>query len=67
MVTLRECNKTNLCIDCDDKECFHAGDPMADCPKWLCDYAGSCETCSFIKEHQEQMRQMQEKAQIEKS
>lgn len=57
MLNLSVCNRDNLCVDCDDKECHHAGDIGADCPKWKCDHPfGDCENCAFIKKFVEEMR-----------
>ena len=51
MVTLKECKRANLCVDCDDPECLRAGDIGADCPKWECDNTvkNDCENCEFIR------------------
>lgn len=60
MFTLKECTRKNLCVDCDDKECYHAGQLIADCPKYRCDRNGvlfeHCESCSFLRKYQEEMR-----------
>ena len=52
-----ECTRDNLCVDCDDKECTHAGNIEADCPKWKCDNeTGDCNNCAFIRQYQEEER-----------
>ena len=59
MMTLKECDRDNLCVDCDNKSCHHAGDAMADCPKYNCDNpngAHKCDDCDFLKEFQTNMR-----------
>lgn len=60
MFTLKECTRKNLCIDCDNTECYHAGQPIADCPKYYCDRHGilfeRCESCSFLRKFQAEMR-----------
>lgn len=58
MATLGECNRDNLCVDCDSTTCLRAGDIGADCPKWVCDNVpyGECENCEFIKEYAESYR-----------
>ena len=62
MVTLRECKRDNLCVDCDDPECLRAGDIGADCPKWECDNRTilDCENCYFIRAYQHAMRSKEE-------
>lgn len=62
MLTLRECKRDNLCVDCDDPECLGAGDIGADCPKWVCDNPKgyNCEDCDFILEYQKAMRNKEE-------
>lgn len=56
MLTLSECTRNNLCVDCDSKTCLHAGKLIADCPKYHCDREGDffehCESCMFLKEFQ---------------
>ena len=51
MLMIKECKRDNLCVDCDDPECLHAGEIGADCPKWHCDndQRHDCENCTFIK------------------
>ena len=58
MVILGECKRSNLCVDCDDPECFRAGDIGADCPKVVCDNGAvlDCENCEFILEYLSQIR-----------
>lgn len=51
MVEISLCERKNFCIDCDNNECWHAGQIEADCPKWRCDYSGECEDCDFLKEY----------------
>ena len=55
MFTLKPCYRKNLCVDCDDPNCAHAGNIEADCPKWKCG-SEDCENCEFIKEFQKDMR-----------
>ena len=55
MFTLNLCHRKNLCVDCDDPDCFHAGKLIADCPKWKCG-SEDCENCEFIIEFQKEMR-----------
>lgn len=50
-----ECKRMNLCVDCDDKECWHSGDKVADCPIWTpgrapeCKNATSCDDCQWLE------------------
>lgn len=62
MVTIRECERDNLCVDCDNLECLGAGDVGADCPKYHCDndVVLDCENCTFIREYQQAMRNKEE-------
>lgn len=56
-VSLKTCNRKNLCFDCDDLDCLMAGEAVADCPKCKCDNeVGDCYSCEFLKEYQEKMR-----------
>lgn len=61
MMTLSECTRANLCIDCDSDSCYHAGQLIADCPKYRCDRKGvlfeHCESCSFLKNFQMKWRE----------
>ena len=61
MIALKECTRQNLCVDCDNTECYHAGQLIADCPKYHCDRNGvlfeHCESCSFLRNYQEEMRE----------
>lgn len=52
-----ECKRNNLCVDCDNKECWLAGDIQADCPKYRCAFEYGCERCGFIKRYAERMRE----------
>lgn len=59
MLEMKECKRDNLCVDCDDKNCLHAGQAIADCPKYHCDNPNGiqeCEKCDFLKEFQDIMR-----------
>ena len=60
MVTIIECTRQNLSVDCTDDRCFHAGDIQADCPKYECDRPKElkllCDRCGFIKGYQKSMR-----------
>ena len=54
---IKICKRNNLCVDCDNKKCLHAGDIMADCPKYRCDAPNhDCENCEFIKQYQKDFR-----------
>ena len=51
-MTLSECHRTNLCIDCDDPHCSGSGVPEADCPLWVCKRPElKCEECDILKEY----------------
>lgn len=55
MLEMRTCDKQCLCVDCDNKECLHAGKAMADCPKYHCDNSNGideCDNCDFLKQFQ---------------
>ena len=58
---IRECTRENFCVECDNRECFHAGEKIADCPMWKCDRSGElfedCETCDLLKELYEAHRE----------
>ena len=57
MITITECHRNNLCVDCDDSRCGHAGDIGADCPKWRCDMPEyECEDCPWIREYVKRAR-----------
>lgn len=58
MLSLKDCTRNNLCVDCDEEECLHHGSTMADCPKYGCDNDSrfDCENCDFIKKYQEERR-----------
>ena len=57
MYTLEECLRDNLCVDCDNTNCLHAGSIEADCPKWKCDNPfRDCNNCAFIKDYQKSHR-----------
>lgn len=53
-VQIRECHRKNLCIDCDDTRCWHAGELIADCPMYKCNREGDlfedCESCELLKQ-----------------
>jgi hypothetical protein len=59
-MSLSECKRQNLCIDCDNEKCWHHGKLIADCPKYRCDRPGDlfedCESCEFLKQFQNKMR-----------
>lgn len=57
MISLSKCTRDNLCVDCDDPNCSHAGSIEADCPKFRCDNNHDCENCTFIKRFQKTMRE----------
>lgn len=59
MLEMKECKRDNLCVDCDDERCLHAGQAIADCPKYHCDNPNGiqeCDKCDFLKEFQDTMR-----------
>ena len=60
-ISMRECTRNNLCVDCDNERCWFHGNLIADCPKWRCDrqpgFIEDCETCEFLKEYQKDMRE----------
>ena len=53
-VQIRECHRKNLCIDCDNKKCWHSGELIADCPLYKCNREGDlyedCESCELLKQ-----------------
>ena len=61
-IKVSECVRRNLCVDCDNTNCWFYGSIMADCPKYHCDRVEDlfedCESCAFIKEFQEDMRKI---------
>ena len=60
MLKLSECNRQNLCVDCDNTKCLHHGKMIADCPRYRCDrpkeFQYDCEHCEFIDGFIEDMR-----------
>lgn len=57
MLTMTECHRTNLCIDCDDPHCSGAGNAEADCPLWVCKHPDTrCEDCDILREYVEAYR-----------
>ena len=63
MLSFEECKRDNLCVDCDDEKCLHAGKAMSDCPKYTCDnkIMHDCTNCEFLKDftqkYKEHMKQ----------
>lgn len=60
-ITVDICNRNNLCVDCDNKECWHCGDKIADCPRYpqYCareKIADSCDDCTWIDKYIEEIR-----------
>lgn len=55
---ISECRRLNCCVDCKSTDCTHAGNLIADCPKYHCDNdeTHDCKHCSFMKEHIKSMR-----------
>lgn len=53
------CNRKNLCVDCDDKECIRAGVAESDCIKHHCDNAIplDCNHCDFMRRYQKEVRE----------
>lgn len=53
-VQIHECHRQNLCFECDEKKCWHAGELIADCPLWQCDKQGElyedCKSCELLKQ-----------------
>lgn len=60
MLKLRERKRENLCVDCNDPKCLHAGQAIADCPMWRCEREGEqyedCESCGLIRIIQREAR-----------
>lgn len=51
MNKLGTCSRRDtLCVDCASRECSHAGDKGADCPKYNCDnpVPYDCKHCAYI-------------------
>lgn len=65
MVSMSECKRDNLCVDCDDDKCWFAGKILSDCPKYHCDmpkdHIEDCEHCDFIKQYQKDSREYYKK------
>ena len=59
-ISMSECTRNNLCVDCDNERCWFHGQLIADCPKYRCDrppgLIEDCESCAFLKEYQKIMR-----------
>ena len=59
-ISMSECTRNNLCVDCDNERCWFHGQLIADCPKYRCDrppeLSEDCESCAFLKEYQKIMR-----------
>lgn len=60
-MTIKECHRKNLCVDCDNTACWFHGKLMSDCPKYRCDRKGElfedCETCDFLKQFKKEMKE----------
>ena len=56
MIKIKTCTRDNLCVDCDNTKCLHAGNIEADCPKWRCDNGHKCGECEFIRKYQDAIR-----------
>lgn len=59
-VTISECTRQNLCVDCDNEECWFCGKPEADCPVYQCkypEYFDDCAKCPLLKRYQKEMRE----------
>ena len=67
-ITIQECFRMNLCVDCDNTKCGHCGQLIADCPKYRCDRPKEafedCESCAFLKDFQNKMREYFKKARL---
>ena len=65
MLTLSTCKMNNLCVECSNTSCLHAGKIISDCPKYRCDrdkdHFEDCETCDFIKDFQKSERKRMQK------
>lgn len=59
-VTIHECKRENLCVDCYDGKCWHKGQLIADCPLYYCNRDGDsyedCESCDLLKRIHEEWR-----------
>jgi len=57
---IRVCRRGIPCIDCDDQNCWHAGQLIANCPLWCCNRTGErledCETCELMQDFLEEYR-----------
>ncbi len=53
---IETCERKNLCVECNDKECIFAGKIESDCPMYKCNNNCTCENCEFIKQFQKEMR-----------
>lgn len=58
-LTVDECTRKNLCIDCDNERCWFHGKLISDCPKYRCDRPEElfedCESCAFLKRFTKEM------------
>ena len=64
MITMKECTRNNLCVDCDNAECWHHGHAEADCPLYKCkfpEYYDNCSECQFLQRFQDEMRKEYQK------
>lgn len=61
-MTVNECHRKNLCVDCDNTACWFHGELIADCPKYHCDrppeQVEDCESCAFLKRFTADMREV---------
>lgn len=59
-MNLAECERLNLCVDCDNASCSFSDKIISDCPKYHCDRTAygyeNCNNCAFIQKYQEIMR-----------
>lgn len=53
-IKIKECKRDNLCYECDNKKCWHAGQLIADCTLYKCNREGNgyedCESCDLLKQ-----------------
>lgn len=56
MINTSLCERDNLCVDCDDKECIHAGNIEADCPLYHCNNDHHCDSCELMMQFQKEAR-----------